>query len=53
METKFCVFRAYRRQTSFAAANFLHHLKMKFPFPIKVIQIYGGSDFKDQFEAAC
>jgi hypothetical protein len=37
----------------FAATDFLHHLKMKFPFPIKTIQIDGGSEFKDQFEAAC
>ena len=53
MEAKFAAFRAYRRQTSTAGADFLHHLKTKFPFPIKAIQIDGGSEFKDQFEAAC
>ncbi|HEX2694448.1 MAG TPA: hypothetical protein VHP61_01740 [Acidobacteriota bacterium] len=35
------------------AADFLHHLKTKFPFLIKAIQIDGGSEFKDQFEEAC
>jgi len=53
MAVKFCGFRAYRRQTSTAAADFLHHLKTKFPFRIKAVQIDGGSEFKDQFEEAC
>ena len=53
MAVKYGAFRAYRRQTSTAAADFLHHLKTKFPFPIKAIQIDGGSEFKDQFEEAC
>jgi transposase len=34
-------------------ADFLHHLKTKFPFRIKAIQIDGGSEFMDQFEEAC
>lgn len=46
-------FRAYRRQTSTAAANFLHYLRTKFPFKIRAIQIDGGSEFMDQFEEAC
>jgi transposase InsO family protein len=45
--------RAYKRQTSTAGADFLHYLRRKFPFPIKAIQIDGGSEFKDQFEEAC
>jgi len=53
MAAKYCAFRAYRRQTSTAAADFLHHLKTKFPFRIKAIQIDGGSEFMDQFEEAC
>jgi putative transposase len=53
MTTKYGASRAYRRQTSTAAADFLHHLKTKFPFPIKAIQIDGGSEFMDQFEEAC
>jgi putative transposase len=51
--SKFTGMKVYRRQTSTAAADFLHHLKTKFPFRIKAIQIDGGSEFMDQFEAAC
>ena len=43
---------AFRRQTSFAAARFLEYLEMKFPFPIKAIQIDGGSEFMKDFEEA-
>jgi putative transposase len=53
MAAKYCAFRAYKRQTSTAGTDFLHHLRTKFPFRIKAIQIDGGSEFKDQFEAAC
>lgn len=45
--------KVYKRQTSTAATDFLHHLKTKFPFRIKAIQIDGGSEFMDQFEEAC
>jgi len=45
--------RAYKRQTSSAGADFLHYLRKKFPFPIRAIQIDGGSEFRDQFEEAC
>jgi putative transposase len=45
--------RAYKKQTSMAATDFLHYLRKKFPFPIKAIQIDGGSEFKAQFEEAC
>jgi putative transposase len=51
--SKFVGMKAYKRQTSSAAADFLHHLKTKFPFRIKAIQIDGGSEFMDQFEEAC
>ena len=44
--------RAFRRQTSFAAARFLEYLETKFPFKIKAIQIDGGSEFKKDFEEA-
>jgi transposase InsO family protein len=44
--------RAFRRQTSFAAARFLEYLETKFPFPIKAIQIDGGSEFMKDFEEA-
>ena len=45
--------RAYKRQTSSAGADFLHYLRKKFPFPIRAIQIDGGSEFRDQFEESC
>jgi len=51
--SKFVGTKVYKRQTSTAAAEFLHHLKTKFPFRIKAIQIDGGSEFMDQFEEAC
>ncbi len=51
--SRFKAVRLYRRQTSTAGADFLHYLRKKFPFPIRAIQIDGGSEFKDQFEVAC
>lgn len=51
--SKRAALRVYKRQTSGAAAEFLYHLKMKFPFRIRAIQIDGGSEFMDEFEAAC
>lgn len=51
--TRFDALRAYKRQTSLKAAHFLHYLRKKFPYPIRAIQIDGGSEFKDQFEQAC
>jgi len=51
--SKRAALRVYKRQTSGAAAEFLHHLKMKFPFRIRAIQIDGGSEFMDEFEKAC
>ncbi|MGQ9471832.1 MAG: hypothetical protein ACUVR0_09110 [Candidatus Aminicenantales bacterium] len=50
---KFLAAMVYKRQTSTAAADFLHHLEMKFPFRIKAIQIDDASEFMDQFEQAC
>jgi putative transposase len=47
------VARAYRRATSFTAALVLEYLERKFPFPVRAIQIDGGSEFKKHFEEAC
>ena len=44
---------AYRRATSFTAALFLEYMERKFPFPVRAIQIDGGSEFKKHFEQAC
>ena len=51
--TRFDAIRAYKHPTSLKAAHFLHYLRKKFPYPIKAIQIDGGSEFKDQFEEEC
>ena len=51
--TRFDAIRAYKNPTSLKAAEFLHYLRKKFPYPIKAIQIDGGSEFKDQFEEEC
>lgn len=50
--SRFDCARAFRRQTSFAAALFLEYLETKFPFKIKAIQIDGGAEFMKDFEDA-
>ena len=47
------VSQAFRNASSFAAALFLEYMERKFPFPIRAIQIDGGSEFKKHFEEAC
>lgn len=51
--SRFDAIRAYKHQSSLKAAHFLHYLRKKFPYPIRAIQIDGGSEFKDQFEQEC
>jgi transposase InsO family protein len=41
------------RASASAAALFLDDLQERSPFPIKAIQVDGGSEFKAGFEAAC
>jgi len=45
--------RAFRRATSFTAAIFLEYMEKKFPFPIRAIQIDGGSEFNSICHPAC
>ena len=45
--------RAFRKASSFTASIFLEYMEKKFPFPVRAIQIDGGSEFKKHFEAAC
>jgi transposase InsO family protein len=47
------VSRACRNASSFAAALFLEYMERKFPFPVRAIQIDGGSELKKHFEQAC
>ena len=42
-----------RRATSRAAASFLETLQERMPFPIRAIQVDGGSEFAAVFEQAC
>jgi transposase InsO family protein len=43
----------YTRATANTAALFLDDLQARTPFPVKAIQVDGGSEFKAEFEAAC
>src|SRR3990172_8909182 len=43
----------YTRATANTAAQFLDALQERSPFPIKGIQVDGGSEFKADFEALC
>jgi len=45
--------RAYWKATSLTAMMFLEYMEKKFPFPVRAIQIDGGSEFKRHFEEAC
>ena len=43
----------YGRATAITARDFLTDLLARTPFPIRAIQVDGGSEFKAEFEAAC
>lgn len=51
--TKIVVKQAYARATSNIAAQFLEFVRASLPFPLKSIQIDGGSEFMGDFELAC
>ena len=51
--TKIVVTQAYSRATSRVGAQFLAYIRDKMPFPIKSIQVDGGSEFMGEFEEAC
>lgn len=51
--SKWDTVRVYGSATSLRAAAFLNELIQTSPFPIKGIQIDGGSEFKGAFEEAC
>jgi len=44
---------AYKRGNSAAAEHFLRHELPRMGFPIRALQIDGGSEFKANFERAC
>jgi transposase InsO family protein len=43
----------YSRATASTASQYLDELQARTPFPVRAIQVDGGSEFKAQFEAAC
>ena len=47
------VIEAYSVATARTAAHFLTVLQERSPFPVRAIQVDGGSEFMAQFEAAC
>ena len=47
------VLRACATSTATAAARFLDKLEARMPFPIKSIQVDGGSEFQSVFETEC
>jgi len=51
--SKYAVSKTYWQATSHNAENFLKFLIKTMPFPIRSIQVDGGSEFKGDFELAC
>jgi len=51
--TRWQVLEAHSRATAHAAAGFLDTIVGRMPFPVKAIQVDGGSEFMAQFEDAC
>lgn len=47
------VIEVHRRATSLAAARFLDTVLDRLPFPVKALQVDGGSEFAAEFEQAC
>jgi len=47
------VIEVHRRATSAAASLFLDTLQRRLPFPLRALQVDGGSEFAALFEAAC
>jgi len=47
------VIQAHTRATAATAALFLDTLQQRMPFPIRAVQVDGGSEFAAEFEQAC
>ena len=47
------VLSVHTRATAAMATQFLHTLQERLPFPVKAIQVDGGSEFQAGFETAC
>jgi len=53
MVSRWDVVQAYPRATALAATHFLDHLLERMPFPVRALQVDGGSEFAADFELAC
>lgn len=51
--TRWQVLEAHGRATAHAAAGFLDTILARMPFPVRAIQVDGGSEFMAEFEDAC
>jgi len=51
--TRWQVLEAHGRATAHAAAGFLDTILDRMPFPVRAIQVDGGSEFMAEFEDAC
>jgi putative transposase len=51
--TRWDVISVHSRATAATATHFLDELKSRLPFPVKAIQVDGGSEFMASFEEAC
>lgn len=47
------VIQAHSRATAIAASQFLETLLHRMPFPVRALQVDGGSEFAAEFEQAC
>src|SRR3990170_3562304 len=47
------VLEVHTRATAQAAARFLDAIQARMPFPVRAIQVDGGSEFQAEFEQAC
>ena len=53
MISRWDVLEAHRQATAATAAHFLDTLQKRMPFPLRALQVDGGSEFAAQFEAEC
>lgn len=53
MVSRWDVLQACRRATANSAKGFLEAVQERLPFPLKAVQVDGGSEFMAEFEAAC
>ena len=53
MVSRWDVLEVHRRASAATAGSFLDSLQERMPFPVRAIQVDGGSEYEAEFEAAC